>query len=289
MVQMPHVSMVLGFLLFVHIHPNASAMTLFDIQKPGNRAAATQKAASCDGSTLTASVVLPGDATYDTSRSQFGSVQASSAVADSRLQPAMIILASSDADVQEAVSFAQNCSFQITVRSGGHNYAALSSCPAGSSQCIQVDLRGIQTLSLDTTVTPNLATIGSGLRVEEVNAYMLPRGVTVVSGTRNKVGVGGHFQTSAASYLSRAFGLGIDLVTSFRVVLADAQVHVVTENSDPDLYWRCWGVRLVVWASFSTTQLKRVPIRTTRTWHHLHMSTRTPAPCCMPPDLCTAL
>jgi len=74
-----------------------------------------------------------------------------------------------------------------------------------------------------------------------VYSSLLSHGLTIAGGVCNGVGVGGHYQSSAIGYLVRSFGAGIDNVKSFRIVLADAQVHVVDETSDPDLYWALLG------------------------------------------------
>jgi hypothetical protein len=208
--------------------------------KPVFRANMTNSIA-CDGSGLSSTLVRLGDANYDTSRSQWASIGGDSTTADARLKPQMIIFCSTDAHVQEAVSFATACGFTISVRSGGHNYAGYSSCTEDSPQCIQVDLSAMETFSVDTTTSPQQVTIGSGLTLEQVYANLVPYGLAIPAGICTKVGVGGHFQSSAAGYYMRAFGLGIDVVKSFRIVLADAQVHTVDNSSDPDLYWSVLG------------------------------------------------
>ncbi|CAK0881166.1 unnamed protein product [Prorocentrum cordatum] len=216
-------------------------MKLLDVHRLDARANTTQQTPACDGSGLSATVVRVGDANYDTARSQFATIGASSATADERIQPQMIIFCTVDSHVQEAVSLAEVCGFTISVRSGGHNYAAYSSCPASSPQCIQVDLSGMETFSLNQTTVPAEVTIGAGLTLEQVYASLAPHGLAVPGGICKTVGVGGHYQSSAAGYYGRAFGLGIDVVKSFRIVMADAQVHTVDNVSDPDLYWSVLG------------------------------------------------
>lgn len=151
-----------------------------------------------------------------------------------------IIFCSIDAHVKKAVSFASHCGFTVSVRSGGHNYAAYSSCPADEA-CIQVDLSGIETFSVDTTANPARVTLGAGLNLKQAYGQLVPYGITFPGGICSYVNIGGHLQSSGGGYLSRAFGFGIDHAKSFRMVLADGEVHTVDESSDPDLYWSTLG------------------------------------------------
>ncbi|CAK0865172.1 unnamed protein product [Prorocentrum cordatum] len=99
----------------------------------------------------------------------------------------------------------------------------------------------METFSVDSTTVPAQVTLGVGLTLEQVYANLMPYGLAIPAGICKGVGVGGHFQSSAAGYYQRAFGLGMDSVTSFRIVLADGAVHTITESSDPDLYWAVLG------------------------------------------------
>jgi len=70
-------------------------------------------------------------------------------------------------------------------------------------------------------------------------------GWTIPHGECPKVGIGGHSQTGGYGHISRAFGLAIDYVYGFEIVLATGEIRTVTRDStdqqDRDLYWAVLG------------------------------------------------
>jgi len=82
--------------------------------------------------------------------------------------------------------------------------------------------------------------IGAGLTWTEVYAYLVPKGLTVVGGRINGVGVSGFTLGGGYSWKTNQFGLTIDTVTAFELVLPNGYVKKVTEE-DEDLWFALRG------------------------------------------------
>jgi len=181
--------------------------------------------------------VADGEAGYDEARAQFGSNMGNASAGDKHTHPEMVAFCQGDADVVEVVNFAKECGFKVSVRSGGHNYAALSSCVAGT-KCLQLDMSAFESFSQD----GNTVTLGVGLSVSQVNDRLTPLGLVIPMGVCKDVNVGGHFQSSALGFLTRSFGSGMDHVKSFRIVTAEGKIQRVDRFSgDADLFWAVLG------------------------------------------------
>lgn len=195
-------------------------------------------------------IITPHSVTYDDDRAQWASMMGSREESDNALHPHLIIFCSTEEDVVRAVNFAKMCGCQISVRSGGHQYAGASSCEKGKS-CVQLDVSNLETF--DYKEATNEMILGVGLNLEQVWKELVPRGLTLPTGVCNTVNIGGHLQSSALGSQSRSEGLGLDHVKSFRIVLADGSVHTVSPDSslgcsqDPcaagekNLFWAVLG------------------------------------------------
>lgn len=193
-------------------------------------------------------VVTPSDGdSYEESRKQFASNLGSQALSDTMLSPDAVVYPANDDDLVKIVKFAASCGYRLSIRSGGHQFAGHSSCKAGgdgpAKKCIQVDMSAFDSIYL-MEGNDNVVTVGSGVLLEDFAPALQELGLMVPMGHCNKVGVGGHFQTSAAGMFARGFGLGLDYVKSFRIVTAaDADatgdggtVRTVSRESDAGLY-----------------------------------------------------
>ncbi|KAI6106965.1 hypothetical protein EV401DRAFT_2060126 [Pisolithus croceorrhizus] len=93
---------------------------------------------------------------------------------------------------------------------------------------------GIQTKSC---MTPNCGlSLGAGVIWDDVYAALERRGVTVVGGRVSGIRVAGY------SWLTNQYGLAVDNVESFELVLRNGTVIDVTESSHPDLFFGLRGV-----------------------------------------------
>jgi len=82
--------------------------------------------------------------------------------------------------------------------------------------------------------------IGAGLTWTDVYSYLTPRGLTVVGGRIDGVGVSGLTLGGGYSWKTNQYGLTIDTVTAFELVLPNGHVKMVTEK-DEDLWFALRG------------------------------------------------
>ena len=126
----------------------------------------------------------------------------------------------------------------------------------------------------DIVIHPGTVDIGAGLTWTEVYSYLVPRGINVVGGRLDGVGVGGltlgggllafqlftllhrvdssHVHVIGYSWKTNQYGLTVDTLAAFELVLPTGEVKVVTEENE-DLWFalkvrasNCCKGRLVV-------------------------------------------
>ncbi|MBD0707893.1 MULTISPECIES: FAD-binding oxidoreductase [unclassified Streptomyces] len=177
------------------------------------------------GRQLTGRLVLPSDAGYEVAKqlelAQFDVVR-----------PKAIAYCASAADVSRAVCFAQEQGVPVAVRSGGHNYAGVSTGPG-----LVIDVSEIKAIG----VGPSTVTLGPGsLNIDVLNA-LADRGFALSSGGCATVAAGGFLQGGGLSFMTRTLGVGCDSVRSAQVVLANGSVVTASESRNSDLYWAIRG------------------------------------------------
>ncbi|KAI5787329.1 hypothetical protein EDC01DRAFT_722736 [Geopyxis carbonaria] len=123
----------------------------------------------------------------------------------------------------------------VSVRSGGHSYAAFS-----LSATLILDLRHFRTLAPAPT-PPYLATIGAGRRLGDVATALHAVGRAIPHGLCPGVGLAGHALHGGFGYTSRMWGTSLDAIRSLDVVLPNSTLATVTAASHPDLFWALRG------------------------------------------------
>ncbi|KAI6140114.1 hypothetical protein BKA82DRAFT_16602 [Pisolithus tinctorius] len=84
-------------------------------------------------------------------------------------------------------------------------------------------------------------TVGAGVIWDDVYTALEPHGVNVVGGRVSGIGVAGFTLGGGYSWLTNQYGLALDNVESFELVLPDGAVIDVTESSHPDLFFGLRG------------------------------------------------
>jgi FAD/FMN-containing dehydrogenase len=181
-------------------------------------------------SSIGGNVLLPANGTqFATGKQVFNSLYSGS-------NPAAIVTASSQADVQKAVAFATANKLKIAPRGGGHSYIGASSA-AGT---MVLDLRPLPAGvkfdggSGNITVTP-----ATGLYA--VHQALASAGRAIPTGTCPTVGVGGLTLGGGLGADSRHAGLTSDALQSATVVLPSGDVVTASANDNPDLFWALRG------------------------------------------------
>ena len=76
----------------------------------------------------------------------------------------------------------------------------------------------------------------------EIYNFAATNNVTVVGGGEVNVGIGGWISHGGHGPVSAHYGMGADQVLEMEVVTADGELRIVSEESDPDLFWALRGV-----------------------------------------------
>ena len=138
------------------------------------------------------------------------------------------------ADVRAIVRWAVANDERLTVRSGGHSYAGLS-----SGTGLLVDL---SRLSAITALPGGSAAVGAGATLGEVYDALWTAGQrTIPAGSCPTVGIAGLALGGGHGFTGRAFGLACDSLRAVRIVTADGRVHDVSATSRPNLFWALRG------------------------------------------------
>jgi FAD/FMN-containing dehydrogenase len=150
-------------------------------------------------------------------------------------KPDLIAHCLSAGDVQATIGFAREQERRLSVKSGGHSYAARSVADGG----VLIDLSAMKTLEVD--ATGKSATIGPGVTCAELDAATQAHGLATPTPTVSSVGVIGAALGGGSGYLARRFGLTLDNVTAAEVVTADGRLLRASADEHPDLFWAIRG------------------------------------------------
>ena len=154
-------------------------------------------------------------------------------------------------DVEAFVTFAIGQGKKVVVRSGGHQYCGLSS---GGSDTMLLSMDLLNTINVDDPLETGevLAHAEPGAHLTLLAAAFKDKGVTIPHGECPEVCIGGHVQTGGFGHLLRSYGLALDYVKSFDIVLAHPVVELRTierpidpvgedSSSDDRIFWGVMG------------------------------------------------
>jgi len=152
---------------------------------------------------------------------------ATSSYPASKMTPFMVAYPRDADDITAAILFAKNRDerTRIVARSGGHQYSGKSS---GGLDTIVLSMDAFTKREIS---NENIAEIGSAIKLTSLAKYFKSKGITVPHGECPYVAIGGHTQTGGYGHLLRNFGLILDHVLSFDIVLADGTQQTVTHPS----------------------------------------------------------
>jgi FAD binding domain/Berberine and berberine like len=172
-------------------------------------------------------VVGPSDPDYDLARRVWN------ATADRR--PGLIARCATPGDVAAALVFARERDVEIAVRGGGHSYPGFSTCDDG----IVIDLSPMRAVSVDSD--RRVATVDAGALLGDVDRATQRHGLVCPNGAVSHTGVAGLTLGGGMGRLMRRFGLTIDNLASVDLLTADGEIVVVSDVSQPELFWGLRG------------------------------------------------
>ncbi len=173
-------------------------------------------------------------------------VYATSSYPKSEVTPLMVAYPRDENDIMAAIAFARSNDLYIVARSGGHQYSGKSS---GGQKTIVLSMDAFNHLR----VSGNIAEVGSAVSLTELAATFKREGITIPHGECPLVAIGGHAQTGGYGHLVRSFGLALDHIEAFDIVLADESLRTVTrpavssspstdeERLNQEIFWGVLG------------------------------------------------
>jgi hypothetical protein len=148
-------------------------------------------------------------------------------------RPAVVVAASSAADVAAAVGFAREEGLAVAVQATGHGAAAVA------DDTVLVSTKGMQGVQVDPV--GRVARVQAGVRWRAVIDAAVPHGLAPLSGSSSGVGVVGYTLGGGMGHLARRQGFAADHVRSVELVTAGGEIRTVTAESDPELFWAVRG------------------------------------------------
>ncbi|CAG7555203.1 unnamed protein product [Fusarium equiseti] len=153
--------------------------------------------------------------------------------------PAVVVQAHSIQDVQSAVSFANQNSVKLTVKSGAHGFMAYSLNEGG----MVLDMSTMNGCHIDN----NARTIqmDGGLLCSDIHDKLQDKRDVAIIGLCGGVGFSGFTLGGGISPFSRSYGLGCDNLLEMTVVTAEGDVVTVSKDDEDkerrDLFWALCG------------------------------------------------
>ncbi len=197
--------------------------------------------------------ILPDDAEYEARRSVY-SVPGS---------PAVVFPIVDVAGVQEALAFAaEHRELPLAVRSGGHSIAGASTNDGG----VVIDLSGLRGVTVLDESARRIR-VEPGTPSGALVAQLAEKGWAIPVPTFGDTAIGGVATAGGIGLLAREYGLTLDHVVGFEVILADGRLVRADAASEPELFWALRGTGattgVVVAVEFIAIDLPEVVSATT--------------------------
>lgn len=135
----------------------------------------------------------------------------------------------SAAHIQAAVNFAVKYNIRLTIKNTGHDFLGRSSAP----NSLQISTHKMKNIAVINSFVPSVpsglttpagvkaVTVGAGVQMHEMYAYLGTQGVMVVGGSSNTVGIaGGYIQGGGHSIMGWIAGMASDNALEFTLVTA---------------------------------------------------------------------
>ncbi|MFE3025393.1 FAD-binding oxidoreductase [Nocardia tengchongensis] len=148
-------------------------------------------------------------------------------------EAAAVVVATDSADIAAAVRVATETGYRVAVRATGHG---ATPTPEDS---ILIDTALLDAVSIDRE--QRTATVGAGVRWEQVLDAAAPFGLAGLAGASTGVGVVGYTLGGGLGPIARTYGFAADHVTAMEVVTADATLRRVTPDTEPELFGALLG------------------------------------------------
>ncbi len=135
-------------------------------------------------------------------------------------------------DVVDALRFAREQGYRVSVQSGGHATGAATSG-------LMVTTHRMNAVTIDAEA--HVATIGGGARWMDVLKAAEAHDLLPIIGSSSHVGVAGYLLGGGLGPLARTHGFSVDHVLGFTLVTASGDVIEVDDAHHADLFWALRG------------------------------------------------
>jgi FAD/FMN-containing dehydrogenase len=150
--------------------------------------------------------------------------------------PAAVLSCDDADDVAAGVRLAAEHGWQVSIRSGGHSWAAWSV----RDDTLLLDLAGLNAISFDEAT--GIATAGPAVRGgAELAPFLAERGRHFPGGHCPSVGIGGFLLQGGQGWNSRSVGWACESVLAVDVVTADGAQVRADASQHSDLFWAARG------------------------------------------------
>lgn len=150
--------------------------------------------------------------------------------------PAAILFATDAEDVAEGVRWARSKKMSVSVRSGGHSWAAWSL----RDDALLIDLENLNDLRYDDTT--GIVVAGPAARGGlDLSPFLAERGRAFPVGHCPEVGLGGFLLQGGQGWNGRRMGWACESVVAVDVVTADGALVRADATTNNDLYWAARG------------------------------------------------
>jgi FAD/FMN-containing dehydrogenase len=149
--------------------------------------------------------------------------------------PRIIVEAANENDVVEAVRFAHANRMKIAVRGGGHSWVGFSL----RDDSLLIDLGRLNAATIDAEA--RLAIIQPAIRSRELNRLLAERQLAFPVGHCATVPMSGFLLNGALGWNFNAWGPGCFSIEAAKVVTADGNLVMASEQRNPDLLWAVRG------------------------------------------------
>jgi FAD/FMN-containing dehydrogenase len=150
--------------------------------------------------------------------------------------PDLVVRPRDAAGVAAAVRYATAAGLAVTVRSGGHSMAGLSTHTDG----MVIDLRNLCGVEILDRARRRVR-VGAGATWGTVAAALAPYGLGLTAGDTREVGVGGLTLGGGIGWLVRRHGLAIDNLAAADLVTAGGEAIHADAGQHGDLFWALRG------------------------------------------------
>ncbi|RKS79891.1 FAD/FMN-containing dehydrogenase [Actinomadura pelletieri DSM 43383] len=150
--------------------------------------------------------------------------------------PDLVVRPRDAAGVAAALRHASDTGLAVTVRSGGHSMAGLSTNTDG----MIIDTRRINEVRLLDPVSGRVR-VGAGATWGAVAAALDRHGLGLTAGDTKQVGVGGLTLGGGIGWMVRRHGLAIDSLAAVQLVTADGRLIGADAVEHADLFWALRG------------------------------------------------